>query len=65
MAIRYLGPNGPEYISASIEQPRWLFKLTPTVLKTWEGVGWAKRYWVDSEKGQSYDEVHNTPRSDS
>ena len=62
MAVRYLGPNGPEYISASLGQPRWLFKLTPTVLKTWEGVGWAKRYWVDSGQGPSYEEVHAAGR---
>jgi len=58
MAVRYLGPNGPEYITASLGQPRWLFKLTPTVLKTWEGTGWAKRYWVESEKSLSYEEAH-------
>lgn len=63
MALRYLGPNGPEYITASLGQPRWLFKLTPTVLKTWEGVGWAKKYWVDSGKGPSYEEAHEARRS--
>lgn len=58
MAVRYLGPNGPEYIQASIGQPRWLFKVTPTVLKTWEGTAWAKRYWVDTESSVSYEEAH-------
>ncbi len=58
MAVRYLGPNGPEYITASINQPRWLFRVEPTVLKTWEGTGWAKKYWVENEQSISYDEAH-------
>lgn len=65
MAVRYLGPNGPEYIKASLHQPRWLFKVDPTVLKTWEGTGWAKRYWVDGEKTQSYEEAHGLSKSGS
>jgi hypothetical protein len=63
MALRYLGPHGPEYIVASINQPRWLFKVEPTVLKTWEGTGWAKKYWVENDKGLSYDEAHGLSRS--
>ena len=58
MAVRYLGPNGPEYIQASINQPRWLFRVEPSVLKTWEGTGWAKRYWVENEATVSYEEAH-------
>jgi len=58
MAIRYLGPKGPSYIVPTLQQPRWLIKVTPDNLKTWEGVGWAKSYWVDSEKGPTYEEVH-------
>jgi nitroimidazol reductase NimA-like FMN-containing flavoprotein (pyridoxamine 5'-phosphate oxidase superfamily) len=63
MAVRYLGPNGPEYIQASINQPRWLFRVEPTVLKTWEGTGWAKRYWVENDKTLSYDEAHGLRKS--
>ena len=63
MALRYLGPNGPEYITASLNQPRWLFRVTPTVLKTWEGTGWAKRYWVETEKTLSYEEAHGISAS--
>ena len=58
MAVRYLGENGPEYIVPTLHQPRWLFKMVPDVFKTWEGVGWSKKYWVESEKGPSYEEVH-------
>lgn len=63
MAIRYLGPNGPEYITASINQPRWLFRVEPTVLKTWEGTGWAKKYWVENDKSVSYDEAHGLAKT--
>lgn len=59
MAVRYLGPKGPEYITGTLQQPRWLFKVVPDSIKTWEGVGWAKRYWVESEEGPTYDEVHS------
>ena len=58
MAVRYLGPNGPSYIVPTLEQPRWLIKVTPDNLKTWEGVGWAKKYWVEDTKGPTYEEVH-------
>lgn len=63
MALRYLGPNGPEYITASLNQPRWLFRCEPTVLKTWEGTGWAKKYWVDNGTSISYEEAHGLSRS--
>ena len=63
MAVRYLGPNGPEYITASLNQPRWLFRCEPTVLKTWEGTGWAKKYWVENDKTLSYEEAHGLSRS--
>lgn len=58
MAKRYLGPNGPSYITPTLQQPRWLIKVTPDNVKTWEGVGWAKKYWVDSDGGLSYKDVH-------
>ena len=63
MAIRYLGPHGPEYITASINQPRWLFRVEPTVMKTWEGTAWAKKYWVENDKSLSYDEAHGLTES--
>jgi len=58
MAIRYLGENGPSYMESTLKQPRWLIKLTPDDLKTWKGVGWAKRYWVDTTGGPSFEEAH-------
>lgn len=44
MATRYLGPNGPAYIEPTLDKPRWLFKIVPVEMKTWQGVAWAKRY---------------------
>jgi len=58
MSYRYLGPNGPEYLTGTINQPRWLIKMTPTTVKTWQGVGWARRYWVDGTGGATYEDAH-------
>lgn len=44
MALRYLGPHGPEYLVPTLNQPRWLIKVMPEMVKTWQGVGWAKKY---------------------
>lgn len=59
MSYRYLGPNGPTYLTSTLQQPRWLIKMTPTNIKTWKGVGWAKRYWVQDSGGPSYEEAHS------
>jgi hypothetical protein len=58
MSVRYLGPHGPEYLVPTLNQPRWLFKVTPTKMETWQGVGWARRYWVEGTGGPSYEEAH-------
>jgi hypothetical protein len=44
MALRYLGPHGPEYLVPTLNQPRWLIKVMPARVKTWQGVDWAKKY---------------------
>lgn len=44
MATRYLGENGPKYIEPSIPRPRYLIKVVPYWMKTWDGVEWAKEY---------------------
>jgi nitroimidazol reductase NimA-like FMN-containing flavoprotein (pyridoxamine 5'-phosphate oxidase superfamily) len=44
MATRYLGPHGPDYIVPTLDKPRWLFKIVPTEMSTWQGVEWARRY---------------------
>ena len=58
MSIRYLGPDGPKYLGPTLNQPRWLFRLKPTRVRTWQGVGWAKSYWVESTGGASWEEAH-------
>lgn len=44
MSVRYLGENGPKYLEPTMDKPRWLFRLEPTTLKTWQGQDWAARY---------------------
>lgn len=58
MSYRYLGPNGPEYLTGTIQQPRWLIKVEPTRITSWQGVGWARRYWVEETGGATYEEAH-------
>lgn len=58
MSYRYLGPNGPTYLTSTLRQPRWLIKMTPSRIKTWQGVGWAPKYWVEGTGSPSYEEVH-------
>ena len=59
MSLRYLGPNGPTYLTSTKQQPRWLIKVRPTRIKTWKGVGWSPKYWVDGTGGPTYEEVHS------
>ena len=47
MSVRYLGPNGPEYLTGSQDRPRYLIRVAPTAehkLITWDGVEWAEKY---------------------
>jgi hypothetical protein len=44
MSVRYLGEHGPDYLRPTLDSPRWLFRLQPTNLLTWQGVAWARRY---------------------
>ena len=57
MTYRYLGENGPKYLEPTLHQPRWLFRIEPGELRTWQGVGWAPRYWVEGTGGPSYEEA--------
>ena len=34
----------PDYIVPTLDKARWLFKIVPTSLATWQGVEWAKKY---------------------
>jgi hypothetical protein len=58
MSYRYLGDNGPKYLEPTLRQPRWLFRIKPDAFETWQGVGWARRYWVESTGGATYEEAH-------
>jgi nitroimidazol reductase NimA-like FMN-containing flavoprotein (pyridoxamine 5'-phosphate oxidase superfamily) len=57
MTYRYLGENGPTYLEPTLHQPRWLFRIEPGRMQTWNGVGWAPHYWVDDAGGPSYEEA--------
>lgn len=46
MVTRYLGENGPAYIVPTLDKARWLFKIVPTTLVTWQGVEWHSKYKV-------------------
>ncbi|GBC71352.1 hypothetical protein HRbin02_01133 [Candidatus Calditenuaceae archaeon HR02] len=44
MALRYLGERGPEYLTPTLNRPRYLIRVTPRSLVSWEGVEWHPRY---------------------
>ena len=59
MSLRYLGEDGPKYLGPTLNQPRWLFRFRPSNVQTWQGVGWARRYWVEDTGGPTYEEAHS------
>jgi Pyridoxamine 5'-phosphate oxidase len=44
MSLRYLGENGPKYLAPTLDKPRWLYRLDPLDVQTWQGQDWAGRY---------------------
>jgi PPOX class probable F420-dependent enzyme len=44
MSVRYLGEHGPEYLEPTLDKPRWLIRVRPERMQTWQGVEWAKKY---------------------
>lgn len=44
MARRYLGPRGPEYLVPTMDRPRYLIRIRPVKVRTWEGVEWHDKY---------------------
>lgn len=44
MSIRYLGEDGPRYLDPTRDKPRWLFRLVPLSVTTWQGQDWAGQY---------------------
>lgn len=54
MSYRYLGENGPKYLQPTMDRARWLFRIKPEKITTWQGVAWHKRYEgpeADADKG--------------
>ena len=58
MAIVTVRDLRREYLQGTINQPRWLIKMTPNEIKSWQGVGWARKYWVEESGGATYEEAH-------
>ncbi len=44
MSVRYLGEHGPEYLVPTYDRPRYLVKIVPTKMVSWDGIEWAKKY---------------------
>lgn len=44
MASRYLGEHGPEYLERTMDRPRYLIRITPVRVRSWEGVEWHPKY---------------------
>lgn len=44
MAVRYMGPNGPEYAGRTADRPRYLVRITPTKIISWQGTEWSQKY---------------------
>ncbi len=44
MAVRYYGANGPAYLEPTMTWKRWLVRLDPVSIQTWQGISWPKRY---------------------
>lgn len=47
MSLRYLGERGPEYLEPTYDRPRYLVKIVPDSIISWDGVEWAKKYTED------------------
>ena len=44
MSIRYYGENGPSYLEPTMSWKRWLIRLDPVRIQTWQGIAWPERY---------------------
>ena len=48
MSYRYLGERGPEYLVPTKDRPRYLVKVIPEKVISWEGVEWHPKYYEHS-----------------
>ena len=44
MSIRYYGEKGPSYLEPTMTWKRWLVRLDPVKIQTWQGISWPKSY---------------------
>ncbi|SRR5690606_8532118 len=44
MSVRYMGPEGPQYASKTLDRPRVLITITPRKMQSWTGGEWAAHY---------------------
>ncbi len=44
MSLRYYGANGPSYLEPTMSWKRWLIRLDPVEMWTWQGIAWPKSY---------------------
>jgi PPOX class probable F420-dependent enzyme len=44
MAARYMGPDGPKYLGATADRPRYLLRVKPVSMRSWQGGEWHPRY---------------------
>ena len=44
MSIRYYGEKGPSYLEPTMTWNRWLVRLDPVKIQTWQGISWPKSY---------------------
>ncbi len=49
MAVRYMGPEGPEYAAKTANRLRYLVRITPERITSWKGTEWHQRYIVTKE----------------
>lgn len=44
MAERYGGEDGLQYLRGTLDRPRYLIRITPEKITSWQGEGWHPRY---------------------
>jgi len=48
MAARYMGPEGSAYVDQTDDRPRYLVRVAPAKITSWQGGDWHPRYVGDS-----------------
>ena len=50
MGSRYLGPVGAKYIGLTLDRPRYLVRIDPVKITSWQGGEWHPRY-ISQDRG--------------